>query len=810
MAVELSIQALNSLRSESFTPKIVIEIEGYPILCSGKALNLDERKKGLNTPDFYNLIDFQNSQREISQQLQLEKGGSSSTATYRFRLVDKNSIFTKLFSYVTANQEILEREARVYFGFEGGLFPSDFSPFINGTVGNIDFGPGWCEIAVNHPDKIKKQEVFLPASAVLVTAIDNSTTSLTLDTTEGFLEPALDFRTFVRIEDEIIEYTGLTETSLTGVSRAAFDTVASSHDAESEIETFYEISGNTFEIALRIMLSESGETNPVTVKSINNDGVNDIQNAIYFDDFDIRETIGASIGDIISVTSTSNPLNSFIERKITGYGTSEDRSYYVIDGSDLTQEISPDAVAVFKSQYDVWPSGCGLKMHQVDLQQFESTEALFGPRLLPFNFYLKSEFNADTFINEKLYLPSTFYHLPRKGKNSIGVFNPPLTDLDTVRVNESVVTKSNAPKLVVKRAVGKNFFNYIQYKFNEDTIEDKTLASFINFSAESTQRIPAKNKGIKVETGGLRRTVSNLASLSTNSSRILERYQFGAEEIKVEVVYKEGLKIEIGDPVIFGSDFLQISDSSRGDRNFQPRIMQVTNRSINFSTGQVRLTLLDTSYSIYARYGIISPASKVIGVSGRNIETVPFCDSVTDSEFDTWEPFKNTRVLIRLPDYSYSEEIEIQDVAADGTLFFKSAPNLPSFPVDNDLEGDLNRLYTLSDLIIEPAPYPDNANSSDQAQWKDVYAFFNPRLVITNVIDESNFEVNSTDLSAIIERSFIVAHSPDFTDLSQEVTVSAINSNTITTGTPLSYLPSVGDEIDLVGFIDGGYPYRYF
>lgn len=810
MTVELTPQAENSLKTGSFTPKIVVDIKGYPLLCTGFDLVLDDRKKGLTTPDFYNLIDIDKSQNEINQQLQLDKGGSSSTTTYRFRLIDKDGVFTKLFSFITNNEEILEKEARVYFGFEGGLFPRDFVPFINGTVGNIDFGSGWCELAVNHPDKLKKQDVFLPASAQLVGDIDASTTSLTFDILEGFLEPTVDLRTFVKIDDEIIEYTGISGNTLTGVIRSSFDTVPNAHDNEADVTSFYEITGETLDIALRILLSGSGETEAVTVKAINDDGTNNIQNAVYFDLFDAREDIGASIGDKVSLTSISDPANDFIERTIVGYGTSDDRSYYIVDGANLNTELAPDATCVFKSQYDVWPSGCGLKMHQVDLPQFEEVATLFNTRFLPFNFYLKKEIDANSFINEKLYLPSTFYHLPRKGKSSIGVFNPPLTSLDTVRADESVVVVKNAPQIVMKRSIGKNFYNYIQYNFNEDTLDDKTKASFINFSAESTQRVPTKNKGLKIESGGLRRSPANLLAINTNSSRILERYQFGAEETKIQVMYKDGLKTEVGDPIIFGSSALQVSDSSRGDRSFQPRIMQIINRSISFRTGQVRLTLLDTSYSIFARYGIFAPSSKVVSVDGNKVESNPYCASITDSELDTWTPFTGTRLQVKLPDYSYVEELELIDVLPDGKLCFSSNLSLPSFPVSNGLNGSFEQIYTVEDLIIEPAPYPQNTNPSDQAIWKDIYAFFNPRLTITNVIDESNFEVNSTDIAAIAEKAFINAHSPDFTNLSQEVSVATINSNTITVNTPLNYLPSVGDQIDLVGFIDGGYPYRFF
>lgn len=809
MAIDLPEKIENELCTKVITPQIVVDIKGYPLLCSGPTLVLDIRRQGINTPDYYNLIDLNGSQGDINQQLQLDKGGSSSTTTYKLRLVDKDKIFTELFSFSTARQEILEADARVFFGVEGGEFPKDFVPFINGTVGNIDMGAGFVEIAVNHPDKNRKQDIFLPKTTALLGDIDTVTTTIVLEDASLFLEPVADFRTLIRINDELIEYTGIFGNTLTGVTRDVLDGVSASHSSGDEVTSFYILSGSTLPLSLKILLSGSGPTDAEAVFAVNDDGTGVIQNAIFFDDYDIREKLGASVGDLMDLTSITLPGNDFTGRTILDYGQLNNRSYYVVDGAPLTTELVPNASAVLTSQYDVLPDGCALKMHQVDIPQFERVAILFPSRFLDFEFYLKEEITASSFINEQIYLPTSFYHLPRKGKNSIGVFNPPLTDLDTVRVNEDVILERSAPKIVIKRSVGKHFYNFVSFKFNEDTIGDKLLSSLIVLSAESTERIPAKNRGLKIESGGLRRNEATITVLQENAEKMIERYRFGAEEVKVNILFSAGLKTEIGDAVVFGSEGLQVSDSTRGDRKFQPRIMQIINKSVNFKNGFTRLTLLDTNYSIFARYGVISPASKVISISGNKITAEPYCETIVDTEQETWEPLVNTRVQLRLPDFSYVEELTI--IGASGAeILFLNAPTLPVFPVDNGLEGDLNVLYEETDLIIESIPYPQNDDPNDQIIWKDTYVYFNPRLVITNVIDASNFEVDNADLSAVIEGAYIVVHPPDFTDFSDEVKVTAINSNTITTDIPLSYLPSIGDEVDLVGFIDGGYPYRFF
>lgn len=804
------------VESGCFQPKIVVDIEGYPLFTTGEDLILDPRKSNDTTPAFYNKIDLGNSDSSVSQQLQLQRGGSSSTTTYRFRLVDTDETFTRLFSFITNNIEILEAPARVYQGFEGGTFPDDFVPFINGTVGNIDRGAGWIELAINHPDKLRKTELFFPASANLSAPLAIGNTSLSVDTTEGFFEPTPMFNTYIRIEDEIIQYTGISGGTFTGISRAQLESFEAAHDDDQEVTSYYELIGDSFELALGLMLSGSGETSAQQILAIGDDGISQIDNAIFFNCSDIREIIGATIGDTISLSSTSDPSNDFAARTIVGYGSSGNNSYYIVDGSVLTPELAPTASSTFTSQWEIYPDGCGLKMHQVDVDEFERIRNLFSQRVLDFNFYLDSELEVSSFLNERVYLPSSFYHIPRRGKNSIGVFNPPLTDLNSARINETNIERRSAPKIVVKRSVGKHHYNYVQYRFDQNELElDRMEASTIVFSQTSINRFQSndpertiRNRGIKIETGGLRRTVTNLNKVEFNANRILERYQFAAEEISVQVLFKDGFQIDIGDPVIFGSPDIFISDSSRGDRRFQNRIMQVINRTIDYLSGRIKFVLLDTNYSIFARYGVVSPSSSVVSITDSGeFCTQPVCDT-PDSEFDTWCPFINRKLKVSLPDCVYSEEVTLSKITLDGKLQFIPAPTLPSFPIGNGLDHCLYREFSESDLIISVADYPKNDDPLDGEICKDTYVFFNPQVTVVNAIDDCTLEVSSDDICHISIGSIIQVNSPDYSNFSQEVNVTEINSNTIKLSSNLNYTPSIGDEIRLIGFTDGGFPYR--
>ncbi|MEN0059502.1 MAG: hypothetical protein AAGB31_11755 [Bdellovibrio sp.] len=102
---------------------------------------------------------------------------------------------------------------------------------------------------------IEDQDGYLQV-AVSETTLDSSTV-IEVETTSGLLLPSEDasFKTYVQIDDEIIEYTGLSETQITGLSRAQFGTIGRTSDVETEVKSFYRIAGSMKDLALKMMLS---------------------------------------------------------------------------------------------------------------------------------------------------------------------------------------------------------------------------------------------------------------------------------------------------------------------------------------------------------------------------------------------------------------------------------------------------------------------------------------------------------------------------------------------------------------------------
>ena len=165
-----------------------------------------------NSRDWINL---DGSTKSISQQLRQEEGVSSVT-TVKIRLIDKKEALSSLFAPVSGEQDIISRRAQVYLNFVGGAHPEDSIKIFEGTIETSDFGSGYVDLSIKHPEDLKRQEVFITRQTQLDGAIDASQTTITVDSTADFLTPADLVSCYIRIDDEIIQYTGKTDTTFTG------------------------------------------------------------------------------------------------------------------------------------------------------------------------------------------------------------------------------------------------------------------------------------------------------------------------------------------------------------------------------------------------------------------------------------------------------------------------------------------------------------------------------------------------------------------------------------------------------------------
>lgn len=637
----------------------------------------------------------------------------------------------------------------------------------------------------------------------------NSDTTIHIDDASQFLSPVDDvFFTYARIEDEIIQYTGidLVAKTLTGCTREALNTLGASHDINKEVFSFYKLgdatfdNGNSVDLALYVLLS--GAPSPyvenVDIESfVHIDDTISVANAIYFQGVDAKARYGLTAGSsTITVTGAASGANNITDREILSIVVGDNGTYVVVDGAALVSESASSAVASFKTVYNILPDGAGLVPYQVDVDQFESIKATFASSIARQELYIKDTTNSKDFVNKKIFLPSSLYSLPRKGRVSLGITTPSLYGEQTKVLTMDEVKKPS--QIDLNRSIQKNFYNAIVYKYNEDSLEDTFLSSKVRLSGDSVTRIDAPTKAFKIEAGGIRPGTDTTSLLDINARRFLQRYQYGAESIPIEVTMEVGWTMEVGDSVIISDPDLQISNTKTGDRSLTAVMYEITNKSYNWRTGQIKLELTNTSFGIDVRYGTWSPSS-LIG-TGSTTSSVVITDSFgTESpriEKDKWDNYIGKQVRVHSADYSVS-----------GLSFIDSFD--PNDPYKMILNPALS--FSPSSGYLVNIPSYDNLGADDEI-YKIAHLFWDPTLTIVTGISSTQFTVSIGDAAKLFVNGIIRVHSSDYTIDSgiTGIKVTDITGVTITVASSLGFTPAVGQKIDLVGFAsDSGAPYAW-
>lgn len=810
MALELSAKAKLLSQKLSINPQIILEIDGISeifgaIQVTKLAQYGDDIVFGQANLVYGGVVENENSRnwisldgtsKSITQQLLQDKGGSGSISSFKINLVDKDNRMSKLLQPGNRISDYLGRDAYVYLNFKNGAHPEDSVLVFQGIVDELDFAAGSVNVGIAHPEKLKNQDIFIQATAVLVSDLNIGSTTLVLDTVNNFLLPQDVLETYVRINEEIIKYTGFAGTTLTGVERAQFKTVQDDHAAGDEVVTYYRLQGNTLDLALKLLLSggpqafvsglETPRFNQLTATEY-------IANSIFFNIYNVEKKYGLVDGDTITITGSSNGNDgTYI---IDGFGELPTGSYVTVT-SALNDELESSATASFGSQYNVLPDGCKLDPRKVDVAEHLNLKRLFLSSLLTYDFLLKETVKAKEFINTQIYFPNAMYQIPRKAKTSVGITLPAIAEAQTKTVDEASVIGPG--KIKIKRSINKNFYNAVVYRFEQHPLSDRFLAGLIRQSAESTNRINVGNQPLTIDGQGLRDNAPTRALLEIQTRRFLDRYKFAAEHLKIEVTYKKGFDLEVGDTIIFGSPALKITDTKGGNRDFIPRLFEITNKSLNIVNGKIQLDITDTSFGLDGRFGTIGPSSLVdVGSSLSEIKIKKsFGTTATQTEKEKWVDYFEQNVLIRSPDFSFAHERKLVRFSSSNNSIMVIDPALPSVPQEN--------------YIIEMAHYPTSSEAKVGALWKTVHCFMNPEVLVVSSASNFSLEVAALDTPKFFVGSIIRVHNYDYTSDSGDVVVTEIVGNTITVNQDLGYTPNAGDIINLIGFPDQGLPYRYF
>lgn len=598
---------------------------------------------------------------KINYRLSPDLGVGESVTSLRVAMVDtqSNELLTLL-----ADNEFLGRKVRVLLtpDFTDTDFPEDYVTIFRGIVDDISLPPGMVVFNISHPDQKKRQSIYTSVETTLAENLDAFETGIDLASVSGILAPVLGpdslddgvFSGYIRVNDEIIGYAGISGSTLTGCVRGALGTVATTHSSGDDVKTFYRFEENPIRLALKLMLSGWGGNfaSGVEVSHFNFVSVSDtVPNAIYFDGVNVEEVYGITAGDYITTTGSAEGANNVSMKVISSVVVIGINSYIVVDGVMFTDEFDSDATISFRSKYDTLPDGLGMSPDEVDVAEHERVHDTFLSGT-EYDIYLKDSIDdAKDFISKELYRPSAAYAVPRKARSSIAYMVGPLPTQEIKTLDTSNVL--NASKIFKRRSIGRNFYNTIIYKYDEDSLEDEFLRGYIDTNATSKSQIPVGNKSFLIVSKGIRSQTDAIGP----SARLLARYAFGANYIEnVQVNFETGFNLEVADLVVLDGVSLQLNDAQTGTDTSAMKLYEITSKDFDMKTGVVTLSLTDTAFSIDNRYALISPASYVkSGISGQVflIES-SFASEYGNDEFRKWSRYGEIYVRVRNEDYSVS------------------------------------------------------------------------------------------------------------------------------------------------------------
>lgn len=756
----------------------------------------------------------------LSQRLEPEQGRAS-ISQLTFSLIDKDGFVSRVISPGGGLlDEILGRAIVVRIGYKGISYPEDYMIVFRGIITQVQIVAGRVVITTGDANQKRRSAIFRVAKTSLNTPINSSTLSIPLTgiqapniydllVNEGGAPGSWSCKPYLRIEDEVIPYgygaiSGNTITALARGGALARDTLAVSHDAGTEVTNGLELNGHPITLALKIMLSGWGGAPWKTgvasgaLGTVVDPLIDPATNAICLPMGDDAVTdYGLTVGDRIQVTGSGAGNDGTYT--ITAIADSEgfpNRLIYI--SASLALENPSPATLSFYSQFDVLPINAGLQLtpNDVDVKtHLKYRDTIFGGQENYVSIYITSQQTGKEFIERELYLPIGAYSLTRYGRLSMGYTKPPVAEDKLIVLDATNVT--NPQNIVMTRGLNnRKFYNQIQYQYDatDDGSYQQVLRSIDTDSLNKIgimQLLPISSSGVKAQYGG-----GVLASRVC--SRMLTRFKKAAFDIQLSTFWNPGTFIEAGDGIVLkDGGFLKLTDFDTGERDLGTKVFEVTDRSLDIKTGQVKLTLTSGLGNLLsARYGVISPSSLIssAGTTAQNLKLKPSFGN-TINEGRKWSQLAGILVTVHNSDYTLSETKTLVGVSgSDPNTIILSAP-LSFLPGEN--------------YIVDVAAYGSGSDPDYNRTAKAIYGFVAPTLSVLAGLSNTSFTVSLLDYAKLTLGAVIQVRNSDYSILSPEVTVTGlVGPNTVVVGESLGFTPAAGEKVEIVGFLDGGGAYR--
>lgn len=636
-------------------------------------------------------------------------------------------------------------------------------------------------------------------------------TTIFVDDPLGFVQPILGpnggydstLTTYAKISDEFMIYgpTGSIFSDHIVVTRAQRGSLAASHKPGDSVENLFQLQGNIIDLALKVMLAGFGAPwiTGQTIAAFNvtgDPGLGTIPNCIVLPNgVDAVDDYGLSVGDYLYVTgSTSNngtyTISSFADAN--GFP-----NILIIVNQTTVNESPTSGVFASRSQYDTLPASVssGLRPVDVDVAGWNDIKNNFAFQPdCTFSFLISQPESGKDWIEQNLLLPGGLYGITRFGRISCSATKPPLAGDNLVILDNTNVV--NPQNITVTRGLNnRRFFNEVQYKYDYDNAGNETnVVAIIDTTSlnkfDTSSVLPISGLGIRTALGAD-------TFIQRRGGFIIRRYSNAAYEIAIDVNFMAAALVEVSDTVaVYDNGNLQIVNFATGQRNLGSQLFEVIQRQLDIRTGQGKLTLLSqVGYQVTDKFAGIAPSSKVD--TGATTTRIPIKESYggkfLTQEWKKYQPIVGDQIRIHSEDYTFDHTVTLDGFDSGNPNILLVGSGLPSAP--------------LADYVIDLAMYDASSPSVNQKS-KLLFCFIDPTLTVVSGSSTTVFTVSSGDAAKLVVGLPVQIHSPDYSRNSSEANVLSVIGTTVTLATAIEFTPVAGDQVELVGFLDGGGAYR--
>jgi hypothetical protein len=768
------------------------------------------------------ILSLDSSSLILSQKIEPEQGRSSvSMLTLAF--IDYQGIMSQIVARGVVVDDILGKKVKVFMGYKELSFPEDYHVVFRGKISGVDSISGLVKLQISDPNLGRRSQLFFRGASTLTSAVLAADTTIPVVSNTDFFQHILGpdaaydpaIKLYLTVDDEVIEYGPtasvpggvITPTDFQNVVRGARGTVAADHDAGAEISCSVEITDHVIDMALKLMLSGwNGDwitDQPLASVVYTGDPVLGNQATAYVlpPNVDAERDLGIVAGDYMTCTGDGVPANNgtFVITSFADLGTQKNRIIYTTNSSAAISGVSTGTLS-FRSKYDTYPLACGVKMNpqEVDVERHEYLKNTFlSADNNGYRIYIDSaESSAKTFIEREIYLPAACYSLTRFGRLSVGLTKPPLADqrLKFLSIDNILNPKDLHP---IRTLNNRRFFNEIQWKYDVD--DAGTFRSQVNNLDTDSLSVIGISSVLPIASRGIKTDLQPEEPIRRRTQFLQSRYKNGAVELNPKVNFAVGVEIEAGDVVALQDDGqLQITNYETGIRNIGTQLFEVIERTLNIKDGTIDLKLLSgIGAQATDRFGTIAPSTLL--TTGSTTTTLNIQDSYgavfPGDEKGKWENYIGQKVLLHNEDWTYQEETTLLGVnPGNAYQLFVEALSAPP----------------LAGTELEIIQFPNDPDPYAAQVYKNVHVFLSANVKIVAGISNTEFVVAPADIGKYRVDGIIQVHDAEWTYMSPEVKVTAIDTNTNHVFCEdLGFVPVANDETDYGNFPDGSSAYRF-